>query len=155
MRIATTCRGIAAFLFAVVATSDFACAGDSLYGKIVSVGRADQVTLDYGPGRYELRLAGIESPRDTRAAAVARDFVADLVLEKNVRMRFLGRTEDGAMLVRLFTDEPDRGIREVNVELVRSGLVRRIDGADFKYDVLSKAESEARAARRGLWAGDR
>lgn len=154
MRIATTCRGIAAVLFAVVAASDVADAGDSLYGKIVAVGRADKVTLDYGAGRYELTLAGIETPRDTRAAAAAREFVADLVLEKNVRMRFLGRTGDGAMLVRLYTDEPGR-IREVNVELVRSGLVRRIDGADFKYDVLSKAESEARAARRGLWAGDR
>jgi endonuclease YncB( thermonuclease family) len=144
-------RGIvAALLLACITTA--ALAGDSLYGKVVDVERADRVTLDYGGGRYELTLAAIEIPRDDRAVAEARRFVAELVLGRNARMRFEGRTENGEMLARLYTDDPERGIREVNVELVRAGLARRAGDADFKYGELAAAEREARAARRGVWA---
>ena len=67
-------------------------------------------------------------------------------------MRFQGRSEGGEMMVRLFTDDPDIGIKEVSVELVRAGLARRPKGFDFKYGELAAAEREAQAAKRGLWA---
>ena len=129
-------------------------AGDSLYGKVTEVKSADVVILDYGDGEYELRLIGIDVPRDGPIAMKATEFVSNLVLGKNARMRFEGRTESGAMMARLFTDDPDIGIKEVGVELVRSGLARRQKGFDFKYGELSAAEKEAQGARRGLWAAD-
>jgi endonuclease YncB( thermonuclease family) len=127
-------------------------AGDSLYGKVVEVKSADVVTLDYGAGQYELRLVGIDVPRDGPIATKATEFVSNLVLGKNARMRFEGRTEGGEMMVRLFTDDPEIGIKEVGVELVRAGLARRQNDFDFKYAELSAAEKEAKDARRGLWA---
>jgi endonuclease YncB( thermonuclease family) len=129
-------------------------AGDSLYGKVTEVKAADRVVLDYGSGQYELRIVGIEMPRDEQAAAKATQFVSDLLLGKNARMRFQGRTESGEMRVRLFTDDPELGIKEVSVELVRAGLVRRIKGFDFSYGELAAAEKEAREAKRGLWAAE-
>jgi endonuclease YncB( thermonuclease family) len=127
-------------------------AGDSLYGKVTEVKRADLVTLDYGTGQYDLTLVGIDVPRDGPIAAQAIQFVSQLVLDKNARMRFQGRSEGGEMQVRLFTDDPSIGIKDVSVELVRAGLARRKQGFDFPYGELAKAEKEARAARRGLWA---
>jgi endonuclease YncB( thermonuclease family) len=129
-----------------------AFAGDSLYGKVREVKRADLVVLDYGQGQYELRLAGIDLPREAEIASKAKQLVSDLVLGKNARMRFEGRTREGEMLARLYTDDPRIGIREVAVELVKAGLARRRKGFDFKYGELARAEREAQSARRGLWA---
>jgi endonuclease YncB( thermonuclease family) len=129
-------------------------AGDSLYGRVTSVESGDMVTLDYGAGQYELRLVGIDVPKDEPYAGQAVKFLSDLVLGKDVRMRFEGREEDGTMRARLYTDDKVIGIKEVNVELVRSGLARRQKDVDFKYGELSAAESEAQNARRGLWAAD-
>jgi endonuclease YncB( thermonuclease family) len=127
-------------------------AGDSLYGKVTEVKSADRVTFDYGDGKYELRLVGIEAQREGPIAREATQLVSKLVLGKSVRMRFEGRSANDEMLARLFTDDPDLGIREVAVELVRAGLVRRQKGFDFKYGELAKAERDAQKERRGLWA---
>jgi endonuclease YncB( thermonuclease family) len=128
--------------------------GDSLYGKVTEVKSAEVVTFDYGAGQYDLRLVGIVAPADRALAEQSARFVSDLVLGKNARMRFEGRTADGVMQSRLFTDDPRFGIKEVNVELVRAGLARRQEGFDLKYGELAAAESEAKNARRGLWAAD-
>lgn len=127
-------------------------AGDSLYGTVTAVASADVVTLDYGAGRYDLHLVGIDVPSEAPIADQARKLVAELVLGKNARMRFYHRTAKGEMLARLFTDDPELGIRDVAVELVRAGLVRRQEGFDYPYGELAAAEAEARAAERGLWA---
>lgn len=134
-----------------------AFAGDSLYGRVVAVREAHTVTFDYGDGQYELRMIGIEVPKDGQLAREAVALVAKLVLGKNARMRFEGRSADGVMWVRLFTDDPELGIRDVAVELARAGLAVRSQTATdaYKYDELAIAEREARAARRGRWASIR
>jgi endonuclease YncB( thermonuclease family) len=113
---------------------------------------ADVVIFDYGTGQYELRLIGIDVPKEAATAKQATDFVSKMVLGKNARMAFDHRTPDGQMLARLFTDDPDIGINDVAIELVRVGLARRQKGFDFKYGELAAAEEEARSARRGVWS---
>lgn len=127
-------------------------AGDSLYGTVTAVASANVVTLDYGAGEYDLHLVGIVVPPKGPLASAARELVAGLVLGKNARMRFYHRTAKGEMLVRLLTDDPVLGIRDVAVELVRAGLAQRQEGFDYPYGELAAAEAEARAAERGLWA---
>jgi endonuclease YncB( thermonuclease family) len=129
-----------------------ALAGDSLYGAVTEVKDPSRVVLDYGEGRYELRLVGIEVPREGPVAEEAVELLSSMVLGRNARMRFEYRTPEGEMLARLFTDEPDGRIREVAVELVRAGLARRAEAFDFKYGQLAAAEREAREAKRGVWA---
>lgn len=145
-------RWVGAAILGLLALGLPAHAGDSLYGKVTEVKSGNIVTLDYGAGQYELRLVGIELPNEKTLSDRATDRVKNLVLGKNARMRFEGRGEDGVMYARLFTDDPERGIQEVAVELVRAGLVKRAKDVDFKYGELSAAEREAREARRGLWA---
>lgn len=127
-------------------------AADSIYGKIVEVKSADLVVLDYGEGKYDVRIAGIVPTRDTAAAGRAKEFVSTLVLGKKVRLRFDGRNNAGEMVGQLQTDDPEIGIKDVGLELVRSGMVRRQPSYDYKYKELSAAENEARSAKRGLWA---
>jgi endonuclease YncB( thermonuclease family) len=130
-----------------------AYAGDSLYGKVTAVKEATLVTLDYGSGTYEIRIVGVDAPKAGEPQAdEALKFVSDLLLGKNARMRLVRGSEHGEMVCRLFTDDPVLGIKEVGVELLRAGLARRQPGYDEKYGELSKAESEAREAGRGIWA---
>lgn len=131
-------------------------AGDSLWGKVMAVKTPTLVTLDYGSGSYEIRIVGIDAPRvGEPLQEQARQFVADLVLDKNARMRLHHRGLNGELVCRLFTDDPVIGIKEVGVELVRAGLARRQPGYDEKYGELAAAESEAQAAGRGLWAASK
>lgn len=130
-----------------------AYAGDSLYGKVTEVKEATLVTLSYGDGAYDIRIVGIEAPKAGEARAEeARQWVSNLLLGKNARMRLHHRAENGEMVCRLFTDDPVIGIKEVGVEMVRAGLARRQTSYDEKYGELSAAENEARAAQRGIWA---
>jgi endonuclease YncB( thermonuclease family) len=128
-------------------------AGDSFYGRVTAVKEATLVTLAQGAYSYDIRLVGVEAPRAGEPhAAEALRYVTDLLLRKNARMRLHRRAPSGEMVCRLFTDDPVIGIREVGVELVRAGLARRQPDYDEKYGELSAAESEARAAQRGIWA---
>jgi endonuclease YncB( thermonuclease family) len=125
------------------------CAGKSLYGKVTEVKSAEVVTLDYGGGHYDIRIAGIDVPKQGPFATEAKQFVANFVVGKNVRIRFQGRTPNGEMAGRLDTDDPVIGSKEAAVELVRAGLATVQKDYDSEF---SKAESEAREAKRGIWA---
>lgn len=150
-RLREMCFALAGLLLVWAGASPVS-AGDSIYGNVTEVKSADLVTFNYGTGQYDLRLIGIEVPQDESIAKQATAFVSDMLLGKKARMRFEGRAPTGEMMSRLFSDDPDTGIQEVAVELVRAGLARRERDFDFKYGELAAAEREARDAKRGLWA---
>jgi endonuclease YncB( thermonuclease family) len=139
-------------LFIVVVSVLPLFAGDSFYGKVTEVKSANLVRLESGQGGYDILIVGIDVPKEGPLAKAATQFVAKLVLGKNARMRLVGRNKNGEMVSRLFTDDPEIGIKDVGLELVRSGLAQRQKSYDYKYHELSQAENEAQKARRGLWA---
>jgi endonuclease YncB( thermonuclease family) len=126
-------------------------AGDSVYGKLINVKRADLVILDYGAGRYDIRIAGIEVPPGPLAVD-AQHFVEKLVLNRNARMRLVGRAPGGDMVSQLLTDDRRFGILDVGIELLRYGLARWNQKYEYKYGELKAAEDEARKRGLGLWA---
>jgi len=128
-----------------------AVGGDSLYGKVTAVKSPQVVVLDYRTGHYNVRIVGIDVPEGP-VAKQAQQFLTKLLLGKHARMRLEQRARNGDMVARLFTDDPVLGIKDVGVELVRNGLARRHEKFDYKYGELAAAESEAKKARRGLWA---
>ena len=148
---------IAALLGMVMVTSAHVTPppGDSVYGRVTAVRRADLVVFNHAAGDYTLRLVGVAVPTATRAADTAAAFVRNMVLNRPARMRLEGRDRNGVLRARLYTAGADAGIREVNVELVRAGLARKVANFDFKYGELANAEREARAARRGVFAAPR
>lgn len=126
-------------------------AGDSIYGTIVAVKRSNLFTLDYGAGRYDVQIVGVEVARDVQNTRAAELFAAKLVLNKKARLRFYSRGPNGEMQGRLLVDDRATGFRDVGLELVRSGLVLRRRNFDYTYGEMSKAEREAQGGRRGLW----
>lgn len=126
--------------------------GDSLYGKVTAVKRADLITLDYGAGTYDIRLAGVVLPKNRAAAQKAREFVSKMLLNKPVRLRFDGRTAQGEMVGKIYTDDPEIGIKDVCLEMVRAGKALRDPSyTGYCYNELTVAEAEAKQAQRGIW----
>ncbi len=127
-------------------------AGDSLYGTVTAVKRADLITLDYGAGSYDIRLAGVAIPDDAAIAERATQYAAKLLLNRKARLRFEGRTTDGVMVGRIYTDDPDIGINDVGLELVRAGMaVPEKDVGEYKYGELDQAVREAQSRKYGVW----
>jgi endonuclease YncB( thermonuclease family) len=132
-----------------------AFAGDSVVGKITAIKSAEVVTLDYGAGTYDIRIAGIELPKDRTMRSRASEALSRMVLGKTVRLRFYGRGPDGLMYGRLLIGGIGSGrasetVRDVGVELVRAGFFQGFNDG-YKYGEMTQAEAEARANRRGLW----
>lgn len=133
--------------------------GDAFYGRVTAVKSAEVVVVGDGTAgvpersaglralRNDVRIVGIDAPETGAIAREAKQFVSNLVLGKEVRLRFEQWNQRGEMVSRLFVDD-----KEVGVELLRAGLARRQPNYDYKYGELSAAEKEAQAARRGLWA---
>lgn len=127
-------------------------AGNSLYGVVTAVKQPDLITFDYGAGSYDIHIAGVDVPANPAAAAAATQFVSSMLLNKNVRLRFDGRTPEGEMVGRIATDDPEFGIKDIGVEMVRSGLaLRQRDYRGYVYGEMSAAEAEARQTKRGFW----
>lgn len=132
-----------------------AFAGDSLVGRIIAIKSAEVVTLDYGAGTYDIRIAGIELPKDRTMHSRAKEALSRMVLGKTVRLRFYGRGPDGLMYGRLLVGGIGSGkaaetVRDVGIELVRAGFFQGFNDG-YKYGEMTQAEAEARANRRGLW----
>lgn len=140
-------------LFLAFSPGITARAGDSLYGKVTAVKRANLITLDYGAGTYDIRLAGVDLPRERVAAQKATQFVSKMLLNKHARLRFDGRTAQGEMVGKIFTDDKEIGIKDVGVEMVRAGMALRQRGyTGYRYNELVAAEAAAKKTQRGIWA---
>lgn len=138
---------LASFIFAASAY-----AGDSAYGKVTAVKRADLVTFDHGAGSFDVHLAGIEIAKDESSAREATRFMTELLLGKPARLRFDGRNRKGEMVGRLHTNDPTFGIKDAGVELVRNGMAMpQREYRGYKYDEPGQALKEARANKVGMW----
>jgi endonuclease YncB( thermonuclease family) len=127
-------------------------AGDSLYGTVTAIRQGNVITFDHGAGSFDIRLAGIDLPEDAALSRAADVFVTELILGKPARLRFDGRTAEGEMVGRMYTDDPKLGIKDVALELVRAGLAKPSGTyAGYKYAELTRAAAEARANKAGIW----
>lgn len=120
----------------------------SFSGKVVKVSDGDTIEVMRQGRAEKIRLAGIDCPEKKQAfGQAAKRFTLDLAAQKFVTIKVettdrYGRTVGEVIL-------PDG--RSLNRELVRSGYAwwYRKYSSDAS---LGSLESEARAARRGLWA---
>jgi len=98
--------------------------------------------------RVKVRLQGIDCPeREQPFGREAGDFVRDLVGDKKVRVRELGKDQYDRVLGEVFIDDLN-----LNKELLRNGYAwwyerHARDRLDYR-----NLEREAREAERGLWS---
>lgn len=121
-------------------------------GLVVGISDGDTLKVRCPDVRLEpikVRLAEIDAPEKGQPfGSNARQALADLVFQKTVEVHQVDTDRYGRVVARLTTkNHPD-----VNFELVGQGLAWCYPKYVQRADECRSAESEARSARRGLWA---
>lgn len=125
-----------------------ASAGDWV---VVTVNDGDTVTAKSPDGvNHRIRLVGIDAPEfDQPFGREARDILASKVGGRRISVESQGLDQHGRVLGRLRVEGVD-----VNAHLVSHGYAWVFNRIAPDPDLVD-AESEARRARRGLWAEER
>lgn len=134
-------------LLTLVTTSSVGAAESVIVGWVVSIHDGDTLTVRHGDQLLKVRLFGIDAPEmDQAFGAASRDHLRRLALERTVQVKVQARDAYGRNVAKVSVAGVD-----VETEQVRSGMawVYRKYSRD---PLLLALESEARAARRGLWA---
>ena len=123
-------------------------AADSLTGKVVKVTDGDTITVLVENQQVKIRLNEIDAPEhDQEFGQKSKEALADLVFEKEVRIVTHGEDRYGRTIGDVFV-----GQINVNEKLVEDGWAWNF----IKYSKskrLAELEIEARASKKGLWAG--
>ena len=142
-------QGIKAIIALFVMCCLVACnrAEEGLIGRVVKVADGDTLTLlDAANNQHKIRLNAIDAPEKGQAFGKASGkFLSGLVAGRDVRVRWTKRDRYQRILGTVYLDD-----RDINLEMLKAGLAWHYK----KYDstpAYAQAESEARAAKRGLW----
>lgn len=143
--------GAAILLWLLVAAS-LAQAHD-LAGRVVSVHDGDTVNvLDAGKVQHKIRLAGIDAPELHQAfGRVSQRHLSAAVHGKTVVVQWNKHDKYGRIVGTILLDDHD-----VNLDQVRAGLAWHYKRYEREQPLAervtyAKAETEAHAARLGLW----
>jgi micrococcal nuclease len=127
----------------------FLIAADPLTGKVVKVTDGNTLTVLVDRQEIKIRLNAIDAPeRGQDFGQKSKEALADLVFGKEVRIETHGKDRYGRTIGDGFV-----GGTSVNEKMVE-------DGWAWNYVKYSKShrladlEKQARAAKRGLWAGN-
>jgi endonuclease YncB( thermonuclease family)/methylphosphotriester-DNA--protein-cysteine methyltransferase len=122
-------------------------------GKVVKVSDGDTITvLDKENREHKIRFQGIDAPESKQAfGQVSKDNLARMIMGKEVKVVWSKRDKYGRTVGKVLLDGQD-----VNIEQVKAGLAwhyKKYSDEQPPEDrvTYAAAETEARAARRGLW----
>jgi endonuclease YncB( thermonuclease family) len=148
---------LTAALLLLVCLPVCARAVDFVEGEVVAIADGDTLTvLDRDKRQHRVRLLGIDAPeRGQDFGERSRQSLADMVFRKQVHVIVPKLDRYGRKLGKVTLGRTD-----VNLEQVRAGMAwyyRQYEADVFKEDRVAydRAEREARAAKRGLWAAPR
>ncbi len=132
----------------LISSSSWAKETSSFTGTVIGITDGDTIKALQGKTTEKIRLIGIDCPEKKQPfGQKAKRFASDLAFKKTVTVFHQGRDRYGRILGDVHL--PDGRI--LNQELVKAGLAwwyRRYS----KDQELERLETEAREAKRGLWA---
>ena len=134
-----------AFLAAFMCIS--ACSGAVLTGRVVRVADGDTITvLDAANAQHKIRFHGIDAPESHQAfGQKSKQHLSHYVFGKDVAVTWKSKDKYGRILGTVWL-----GSTDINLQMLHDGYAWHYKRFDSN-PVYSAAESEARAARRGLW----
>jgi endonuclease YncB( thermonuclease family) len=133
----------------VVSATAVAVTAETFSGHVVKVLDGDTIEVLRRGHARRVRLVDIDCPEWTQAYGQrAKDATVRFALHKTVSVKETGHDVHGRILGEVTL--PDG--RNLNRELVAAGLAWRYPHDSIDRD-LAALEAQARAARRGLWAG--
>ena len=147
-RSAASLLGVAVLLLTVGARAAGPQPGTELHGKVVQVKDGDSMVVRVGDENVGVRTFGVDCPeRGMPFSARAKTFTSGLVGNRDVTVV----VHDVDRYGRVVGDVKLADGRSLGRELLREGLAwyyrRYANDPDFE-----KLESDARAAKRGLWS---
>lgn len=127
--------------------------GRDFDGRVIGIQDGDTVTvIDSAKQQHRIRIVGIDAPEKAQAfGASAKENLARLAFGKQADVRCSKRDRYGREVCSVFVDA-----RDVGLEQVRSGYAWWFreyarEQSPEERKTYADAESQARAARRGLW----
>ena len=132
----------------ILFTATTALLADELRGKVVSIADGDTITvLDADKKLHKVRLNGIDAPEKKQAfGAKSKAKLGELVAGKDVVVDWTEKDNYGRVLGKV-----QQGLLDVNLQMVKEGLAWHYRKYS-KSDKLARAEAEAKAGKKGLWA---
>lgn len=117
-------------------------------GRVVAVADGDTLTVLRDREQLKVRLVEIDAPEKAQAFGNrSKQSLSDLCFGKSATLADQGKDRYGRTLARVTCDGID-----ANAEQVQRGMAWVYRKYAPKDSPLYAAESEAKAARRGLWA---
>lgn len=125
--------------------------GQVLVGICVGVSDGDSMHMELLNGeRVRVRLFGIDAPeKDQVLSLPARQKLGYLIYNKSVRVEVVDLDKYGRYVGKVYA-----GARYVNRYLLKEGLAWHYRHYAADDEVLTEAETRARAAGRGIWASE-
>lgn len=121
---------------------------DTWTGRCVGVSDGDTISVILNSKPQKIRLYGIDAPESKQAFGTrAKQFTSQMVFGKAVTVYSKGKDRYNRVLGWVFV-----GRTCVNAEIVKNGLAWWYKQYSPKEVKLQQLESEARTAKRGLWA---
>lgn len=116
-------------------------------GKVVKIADGDTITVLVDKTQHKIRLEGIDAPERTQAFGTkAKQALADKVSGKEIKVVWKKRDKYKRILGNIYLDG-----RWVNKEMVAEGWAWHYRSLSSNQE-LAKAQTEAKDAKRGLWA---
>jgi endonuclease YncB( thermonuclease family) len=121
---------------------------DELRGKVVSIADGDTITvLDENKKQNKVRLNGIDAPEKKQAfGAKSKARLGELLAGKDVVVEWKEKDKYGRIV-----GQVQQGPLDANLQMVKEGLAWHYKKYS-KSAELGRAETEAKAAKKGLWA---
>jgi endonuclease YncB( thermonuclease family) len=142
-------KALARYLWLVIGFAfTTALIADELRGKVVSIADGDTITvLDDNKKQNKVRLNGIDAPEKKQAfGAKSKARLGELVAGKDVVVEWKEKDKYGRIVGQIY-----QGSLDVNLQMVKEGLAWHYKKYS-KSAELSRAEAEAKAGKKGLWA---
>lgn len=125
----------------------------AIEGRVVRVADGDTITvLDADKVQHKIRLSGIDAPEKKQPFGQrAKQSLSDLVFSKAVQVETTKRDRYGREIGKVLVDGVDANLMQVQLGFAWHYKAYEREQPAIDRKAYADAESDARAARRGLW----
>lgn len=141
------------FLLCLPLLFALACHARVIEGRVVAIADGDTITvLDADKVQHRIRLGGIDAPEKKQAFGTrSKESLSDLVYSKTVTVE-TGKTDRyGREIGKVLVDGLDANLQQVQRGFAWHCKAYEREQSANDRQLYDFAQSEARAARRGLW----
>lgn len=116
-------------------------------GRVIKITDGDTVTVLVGKTQHRIRLAGIDAPEKKQSFGTqSKKALGDKIFGVDVKIVWKKRDLYNRIVGDIYLDD-----RWINKEMIQDGWAWHYRQFS-KSSELAKAETEARSAKKGLWA---